>query len=645
MIDHTRNFGIIYKINQNSICFLLAFSLVFTLLVWEVYPALFGGFYFDDVSNLLELGRYGRIDGLDKWFYYVTSGTSGPTGRPLSLISFTFNAQNWPADPFWFKLTNTLLHFSNGLLVFFLAHKLLIGYGLSLESSKAKKIAYFCALIWVFHPIQFSAVFMVVQRMTILSAFFTLVGILSYLRVRDAFIGLDLIKGVPAALLLVLCGLMAAFAKENGILLPLYLMVIELTLGTKIPQQAIKRIWSCTLFGIPLFIILSYLILSFVHGLGYTNRSYTSLERILTQPEILGTYLQYLFMPTLKASGVFQDGWPINRSIYGWLGLMVVFLLAIGAITLRKKLPLLCFAVLWFLIGHLLESTTINLELYFEHRNYLPILGFTLLFSYGVWNFPLQKVQKPIVICVLGYLLIIGRMSSGLWSDTLVHSLAALKEVPNSDRAHQAAAYRYLEVGQLNKALEHFQILAGKDDPYLVNKMQVVQIKCFMGYEVKGLLEQIAEDSRQHKKFRGLLTVVDKIRVNIINGKCKKLTIEDLLEFVSALDKKKAVVISKSSFFKNFYVTKANLYHSIQQLDATIEMLDQAFKVSHTPDIALNQVKLLTNVGRYSEAKEYLLLAEKSLQSSSFSLVPSPIAKEIEIIKENFAENQKVNEH
>ena len=53
------------------------------------------------------------------------------------------------------------------------------------------------------------------------------------------------------------------------------------------------------------------------------------------------------------------------------------------ALAKRRQLPLFSFSVLFFYASHLLESTVINLELYFEHRNYiaaaflfLPIVEF-----------------------------------------------------------------------------------------------------------------------------------------------------------------------------------------------------------------------------------------------------------------------------
>ena len=50
-----------------------------------------------------------------------------------------------------------------------------------------------------------------------------------------------------------------------------------------------------------------------------------------------------------------------------------------GSIFNSRRFPLAAFGIVWFLIGHSLESTFIPLELVHEHRNYLPLLGILLV--------------------------------------------------------------------------------------------------------------------------------------------------------------------------------------------------------------------------------------------------------------------------
>ena len=92
---------------------------------WFAYhPGLSGGFLFDDFANLPNLGEFGPIDNAGTFWHYITSGIADPTGRPLALLSFLIDAQDWPAYPYPFKRTSVLLHLLNGALLFWLLLKL-----------------------------------------------------------------------------------------------------------------------------------------------------------------------------------------------------------------------------------------------------------------------------------------------------------------------------------------------------------------------------------------------------------------------------------------------------------------------------------------------------------------------------------------
>src|SRR5690606_33752686 len=109
-----------------------------------------------------------------------------------------------------------------------------------------------------------------------------------------------------------------------------------------------------------------------------TVRDFDAGDRLLTEAHVLWEYLRYAFLPTPTGLGPFHDDHSIYRDWLNPQALLVVgaWLASIaGAIALRKRAPLFSFAVAWYLFGHALESTTIPLEIYFEHRNYVPLLG------------------------------------------------------------------------------------------------------------------------------------------------------------------------------------------------------------------------------------------------------------------------------
>ena len=84
------------------------------------WPSLDGPFVFDDIPNLELLGNGGGLTSSEKYVEFIFSAQSSMLGRPVSLLSFALNGQEWPTDPRPFRITNLLLHLVNGLLIFLL---------------------------------------------------------------------------------------------------------------------------------------------------------------------------------------------------------------------------------------------------------------------------------------------------------------------------------------------------------------------------------------------------------------------------------------------------------------------------------------------------------------------------------------------
>gem|GEM_PF-4294607 len=87
-------------------------------------------------------------------------------------------------------------------------------------------LPFFCAAVWALHPMQLSTVMYVVQRMTMLSAMFTLLAIIVYLRYRSSQMTI-MQRSYWLASIAVLT-LLSFLSKENGILTLVYIALIEL---------------------------------------------------------------------------------------------------------------------------------------------------------------------------------------------------------------------------------------------------------------------------------------------------------------------------------------------------------------------------------------------------------------------------------
>jgi hypothetical protein len=356
--------------------------------VFAYLPGLSGPFLFDDRPNLL-LNSFVHLNELE-WGALRDAALSNESGlftRAIPSLSFALNyyfAGGFTSFPF--KLTNLAIHLFNGILLYLLAQRLaqrFIG-GRQKDSRRPELLAAAIAGIWLLHPLQLTSVLYVVQRMNSLSALFVLAGLLIFTIGRAR-----LERGGSGSFVLMTVGVagggaLGVLCKENAALIPLYAVVIEVCCFSSVELEPRNRhrlrIYYWAVLGLPLLIALTYAAThpGFILD-GYRWRTFSLGERVLTQPRVLLYYLWLVFFPSREMLGLFHDDFPLSVgfftplttifAILAWVALVAL------AVFLRRRTPVLLFAVSWFLAGHLMESTVLSLEMVFEHRNYLPSIG------------------------------------------------------------------------------------------------------------------------------------------------------------------------------------------------------------------------------------------------------------------------------
>ena len=432
-----------------------------TVLVY--LPGLAGSFIFDDFHNLDALGHYGGATSWEGAKVFIFSGAAGPMGRPLALATFLLNDQHWPSQAMPFKYTNLMIHLLVGLGVCWATLNLL--RVLRYTEIEATWIALLCTGFWLLHPFFVSTTLYVIQRMAQLAALFSIYGIAAYLH------GRKLIRERPAAgyawMLggLTFGGVLAVLSKENGVLLPVMLLAIEACLPQDNPVPRYFRLWKMVFLWFPTLLIVGYLArqIDFSDGL-WPERPFNQVERLLTEPVIIVEYLYDLLIPKFEGRGLFQDGFEISRGILQpprtLVSIVALLLLATLAFIGRRKYPLLALPVLFFFAGHLLESTLLGLELYFEHRSYLPAAFLFLPLAAGiVWMSKRFSVRLAVAVA----LVLIGFMSFMTWQRAMLWSSGyhlisywALKS-PESARAQNSLAQIMIESGRADEALDLLQ--------------------------------------------------------------------------------------------------------------------------------------------------------------------------------------------
>jgi tetratricopeptide (TPR) repeat protein len=460
----------------------LGLALLVALAIAIYTPGLNGPFRLDDRENItaapdIKMGTLSLSSARDALF---AKGAWYPD-RGLARLSFGLNYYfaGERFDRFAFKLTNVVIHVLNGLLVYWLSVLLLRRYvgGARPPSAEAgwsamsSYLPLLVAALWVLHPIQLTSVLYVVQRMTSMAAFFVLAGLLLFVMGR-----IRLESGRAHGMTWMFVGLAGGvvfgfLCKQNAVLLPFYAYLVELFFFRRealagLARRRLRGFYALTV-GLPVLVAVVGLIVGWdTIAEGYLYRNFTLWERLLTQSRVLFFYLGLLFFPHIRAFGLYHDDMALSTGLLDpWTTLVSVVLWAVLlglAIWGVRRRALWSFAVLWYLVGHGLESSLVALELVFEHRNYLPSFG--MLFAaayYLVWGLDRlsdsRRLIYPVVGLLVGVLAFTTFTRADTWGDKYRVVEISLRNHPKSGRTHSEYAVTNAQhAGDMKLAYEHW---------------------------------------------------------------------------------------------------------------------------------------------------------------------------------------------
>jgi hypothetical protein len=542
---------------------------------------------------------------------FVFGGVSGPLGRPIALATFLINQHSWPNSPEDLIRLNVHLHLLNAALVVWLVYRL--SPYLSLTSRRSPRMALATGALWAASPVLISASLMSIQRMTLLSATFTLVGLIGYVAAREryqsqpwrALIQMALAIGVGTAL--------GVLSKENGILLPAFALLIEkLVLSERLnPTDSLLRRFHYIFLVIPASLIASYLIFMAWQGTinGFPGRSFSLSERLLTEARILWDYLRILILPARSALGPFQDDYVVSQGLwsppstaFAVLGLIA---LAAAAYRLRRgKWKIMSFALAWFLLGHSLESTVIPLELYFEHRNYIPAIGFYIGLVFGLERLAIGwKAEAAICGLILFNFFFVLRETAISWSDPLLAGMLWQREHPNSLRAMQHLAIQL----QLRGKTHEFLNLIDNASPTLAVRPDFAAVRVLAHCAsappdaVKAALFDMEERARDKMITPAVTDAIDKLADLIEDKQCDGIAEQDLLRSLN--------LILENRHGGTRADTKATAHEIIarimmrqQRIAEALAHVERAFELRPTLSDGISIAAMNVGMGRYSEA-------------------------------------------
>jgi len=394
--------------------------------------------------------------------------------RPFSCLTLAINWHFAKRSVVSYHVFNITIHFLTAFFLFLTVFDIL---KLPNMRDKYRGNEYFIALLtatfWAINPIQTQAVTYIVQRMASLATMFYILSLFFYIKGRTVSSPIKRNFSFFGCLLSFLLGLAS---KENIMILPIALVLVEATFFQDLSHAKTKKIllWVTVGGGILVIVVGSLL---FLHPnpisailSGFENRSFSPLQRLMTQPRALVYYLSQIFYPVPTRLSIEHDIIISTSLLNPWTTLpsigLILGLIAFGLWKIRR-MPILSFAILFFFLNHFIESTIISLELIFEHRNYLPSLFLFLPVSIGIkWLLDYYRDKKRSLFYILVSFFIF--LFIGLGSGAYVRNMAwaterslwedAAKKAPGMMRPVHNLAWTHARAGRYDKAMELYRI-------------------------------------------------------------------------------------------------------------------------------------------------------------------------------------------
>ena len=257
--------------------------------------------------------------------------------------------------------------------------------------------------------------------------------------------------------------LLALGTKQNSLTLPFMLLLYELCFFRRDFQQ-ITREKSLLLTILASFIILAgflYLLREHLDPGVFFEGGYATRERIYTGARVIIFYIILMLIPVPSKMAFYHD-FSFSRGLLTPMTTLTALLFIVGMMAVclyrMRRDPLVSFFTLWFFVGILPETLYGSISLVFEHRLYLPSVGFYVVIAIlmmrmynimggkGRFLFYITGVLVPVLFSVNTY----ARNTD--WHDPVSLWADNVKKYPTLPSVREGLGMAHLERGEFEKA-------------------------------------------------------------------------------------------------------------------------------------------------------------------------------------------------
>jgi hypothetical protein len=337
-------------------------------------------FHFDDNPSIIENATIRHIT-----FDNIAQIIRGV--RPVIYLSIMVNYAFSGLNVIGWHIFNIGIHIANSIFVYLLVlWTLLLPVFGKRYDGQAKWMALFAALLFGVHPIQTESVTYIISRTELLATFFYLATFLLF------------VKGAPTgkfgyAIGMLFTSFLAMGSKEWAVTLPALLILYDFLFIAKGKVGPVLSRWYLfVMTAIPWVQVYNTLSLTAKggqSGIGFDVVSPTGISPVsylLTSFNVIWTYIRLLVLPIGQN---LDYEYPIAKTLFemptilSFIGHLVVVSAAFWLYK-KKGMLLVPFGVAWFYIGlSPVQSFVPIIDVIFEHRLYMPSIGFFIAFTVG----------------------------------------------------------------------------------------------------------------------------------------------------------------------------------------------------------------------------------------------------------------------
>jgi len=444
-------------------------------------------FAYDDIASI-------SSNPMIKDVHHIIDPQNIYKSRIIGQLTFVFNYQLHDLNVAGYHIFNLLIHLLNALLVYWLLvltfrtpySSAYLQTDVLKTSDPYRWIPLFTALLFVSHPIQTQAVTYIVQRFASLSTLFYLVSLVMYIKAR----GSDSAKKARYAFFAgsIISAVLAMRTKEIAFTLPIIVLLYEFMFFWGDIKKRMFSLLSLlplllTMFIVPLSMILRQSGSTGVSGIDELTKTAGSVDvsrwdYLNTQCRVIVTYIRLLFFPVNQN---LDYDYPIYRTFFTppvFLSFLVIFGIFCWGIYLlyrsyksdqanRFSYRVIAFGIFWFFVTLSVESSIIPIQdVIYEHRLYLPSVGYFMAFMSGVVFIYVRLANRskgvmkafiPVMIVILISLSLTAYARNRVWSDMVTLWGDVVRKSPYKPRPHNNLGVAYQEQGRLDDAVKEYQ--------------------------------------------------------------------------------------------------------------------------------------------------------------------------------------------